>query len=67
MTCMKQALNAAREEVESLIGNLIYLFDMGINSAQAQAEIYAYLEMENKLMEDNKATTHEINAMVRMR
>ena len=51
MTCMKQALNAARARGGVIDeGNLIYLFDMGINSAQAQAEVYAYLEMENKLM-----------------
>ena len=51
MTCLKQALNAARARGGVIDeGNLIYLFDMGINSAQAQAEVYAYLEMENKLM-----------------
>ena len=45
MTCLKQALNAARARGGVIDeGNLIYLFDMGINSAQAQAEIYAYLE-----------------------
>ena len=61
MTCMKQALNAARARGGVIDeGNLIYLFDMGINSAQAQAEIYAYLKMENKLMDDNKAPTHEM-------
>ena len=50
MTCLKQALNAARARGGVIDeGNLIYLFDMGINSAQAQAEIYSYLEMENKL------------------
>ena len=61
MTCMKQALNAARARGGVIDeGNLIYLFDMGINSAQAQAEIYAYLKMENKLMDENKAPTHEM-------
>ena len=61
MTCMKQALNAARARGGVIDeGNLIYLFDMGINSAQAQAEIYAYLEMENKLMKEGKAPTHEM-------
>ena len=61
MTCMKQALNAARARGGVIDeGNLIYLFDMGINSAQAQAEIYAYLQMENKLMEEGKAPTHEM-------
>ena len=61
MTCLKQALNAARARGGVIDeGNLIYLFDMGINSAQAQAEIYAYLKMENKMMEEGKAPTHEM-------
>ena len=61
MTCLKQALNAARARGGVIDeGNLIYLFDMGINSAQAQAEIYAYLKMENTLMEQGKAPTHEM-------
>ena len=61
MTCLKQALNAARARGGVIDeGNLIYLFDMGINSAQAQAEIYAYLKMENKLMDEGKAPTHEM-------
>ena len=61
MTCMKQALNAARARGGVIDeGNLIYLFDMGINSAQAQAEIYAYLDMENKLMREGKTPTHEM-------
>ena len=61
MTCMKQALNAAKARgcvIDE--GNLIYLFDMGINSAQAQAEVYSYLEMENKMMTQGKAPTHEM-------
>jgi hypothetical protein len=61
MTCMKQALNAARARGGVIDeGNLIYLFDMGINSAQAQAEIYAYLKMENDMMAQSKAPTHEM-------
>ena len=61
MTCLKQALNAARARGGVIDeGNLIYLFDMGINSAQAQAEIYAYLDTENKLMKEGKAPTHEM-------
>ena len=61
MTCMKQALNAARARGGVIDeGNLIYLFDMGINSAQAQAEVYSYLQMENKLMNEGKAPTHEM-------
>ena len=61
MTCMKQALNAARARGGVIDeGNLIYLFDMGINSAQAQAELYAYLKMENDMMAESKAPTHEM-------
>ena len=61
MTCMKQALNAARARGGVIDeGNLIYLFDMGINSAQAQAEIYAYLKMENDMMDKGQAPTHEM-------
>ena len=61
MTCMKQGLNAARARGGVIDeGNLIYLFDMGINSAQAQAEIYAYLKMENDMMAEGKAPTHEM-------
>jgi hypothetical protein len=41
-------------------GNLIYLFDLGINAAQAQAEVFAYLNMENQLISDGKAPTHEM-------
>ena len=61
MTCMKQALNAARSRGGTIDeGNLIYLFDMGINSAQAQAEVYSYLKMENDMMAQGKAPTHEM-------
>ena len=61
MTCMKQALNAARARGGVIDeGNLIYLFDMGINSAQAQAEIYSYLKLENDMMAQGKAPTHEM-------
>ena len=61
MTCMKQALNAAKARGGVIDeGNLIYLFDMCINSAQAQAEVYSYLEMENKMKTQGKAPTHEM-------
>jgi hypothetical protein len=61
MTCMKQGLNAARARGGVIDeGNLIYLFDMGINSAQAQAEIYSYLKMENEMMDKGQAPTHEM-------
>ncbi len=61
MTCMKQALNAARSRSGMIDeGNLIYLFDLGINAAQAQAEVYAYLNMENQLISSGTAPTHEM-------
>ncbi len=61
MTCMKQALNAARSRGGVIDeGNLIYLFDLGINAAQAQAEVFAYLHMEEDLIKQNKAPTHEL-------
>jgi hypothetical protein len=41
-------------------GNLIYLFDLGINAAQAQAEVFAYLNMENQLISNGQAPTHEM-------
>ena len=61
MTCMKQALNAARSRNGMIDeGNLIYLFDLGINAAQAQAEVCAYLNMENQLISNGNAPTHEM-------
>lgn len=61
MTCMKQALNAARSRNGMIDeGNLIYLFDLGINAAQAQAEVFAYLNMENELISKGMAPTHEM-------
>ena len=61
MTCMKQALNAARSRGGVIDeGNLIYLFDLGINATQAQAEVVAYLKMEAELIEKGMAPTHEM-------
>lgn len=61
MTAMKQALLAARTRGGIIDeGNYIYLFDMGINGAVAQAEIFAYLEMEQELLSKGKAPTHEM-------
>jgi hypothetical protein len=59
MTCMKQALNSARPR-QGVIdeGNMIYLFDLGINAAQAQAEVFAYLEWENKVIQEGKVPEH---------
>jgi hypothetical protein len=33
---------------------------LGINATQAQAEMYAYLNMENQLISEGKAPTHEM-------
>jgi hypothetical protein len=41
-------------------GNLIYLFDLGINAAQAQAEVFAYLTVENEMLSNGQAPTHEM-------
>jgi len=60
MTAMKQALSSARPR-GGLIdeGNQIYLFDLGISGAQAQAEMFAYLNFENELIKKGQAPTHE--------
>ena len=59
MTCMKQALNAARSRGGQIDeGNLIYVFDLGINAAQAQAEVYAYLNWENELISKGQVPEH---------
>ena len=61
MTCMKQALSAARSRNGAIDeGNLIYLFDMGINSGQAQTEVHAYLKMEQEILEAGQEPTHEM-------
>tara|TARA_R100001440_G_scaffold46000_1_gene65751 strand:+ start:38 stop:862 length:825 start_codon:yes stop_codon:yes gene_type:complete len=61
MTAMKQALISARPRggvVDE--GNMIYIFDLGISGAQAQAEVFSYLQAENELMKKGKAPTHEM-------
>ena len=60
MTCMKQSLNSARPR-QGIIdeGNMIYLFDLGINAAQAQLEVMSYLNWENELVQQGKAPEHE--------
>ena len=61
MTCMKQALNAARARGGQIDeGNLIYLFYMGINSAVAQKEIYNYLKRENEMLAAGENPSHEM-------
>ena len=55
----EQALNSARPR-QGVIdeGNMIYLFDLGINAAQAQAEVFSYLNWENELVKQGKAPEH---------
>jgi len=61
MTAMKQALNAARSRGGQIDeGNLIYLFDMGINSAVAQKMIFEYLDKENQMIKNGKNPNHEM-------
>ena len=60
MTAMKQALNAARTRGGIIDeGNYIYLFDMGINGAVAQAEILEYLHVEQEMFSKGQEPTHE--------
>jgi len=55
----EQALNAARSRNGMIDeGNLIYIFDLGINAAQAQAEVFSYLQWENELVKQGKAPEH---------
>ena len=61
MTAMKQALTSARPRGGVIDeGNMIYIFDLGISGAQAQAEVFSYLNTENELMKEGKAPTHEM-------
>ena len=61
MTAMKQALNSARPRGGIIDeGNMIYIFDLGISGAQAQAEVLSYLQMENRLLGEGKAPTHQM-------
>jgi hypothetical protein len=60
MTAMKQALCAARARGGMIDeGNQIYLFDMGINGAAAQREVYAFMQMEEQLMSQGMEPTYE--------
>ena len=60
MTAFNQALTAARSR-GGLIdeGNHIYLMQLGINGAVAQAEVTALLQAEESLLDQGKAPTHE--------
>jgi hypothetical protein len=61
MTCLKQALCAARSRNGVIDeGNLIYLFEIGINAAHAQAELIAYLTVEEEMLARGELPTHQM-------
>lgn len=61
MTALKQAINSARPRGGIIDeGNSIYLFDIGINVAHAQAEVFNYLKIENELIANGQAPSHEM-------
>lgn len=61
MTAFFQALTAARAR-GGLIdeGNQIYMFQLGINGAVAQAEVTAILAVEQEMLNAGKEPTHEM-------
>ena len=61
MTALKQALNSARPRGGVIDeGNSIYLFDIGVNVSHAQAEIFNYLKIENEMIANGQAPSHEM-------
>jgi hypothetical protein len=59
MTAFAQALHAARARSGTIDeGNLIYLFQLGINGRVAQAEIAALLKAESQILAGGQAPTH---------
>ena len=61
MTALKQALNSARPRGGVIDeGNSIYLFDIGVNVSHAQAEIFNYLKIENEMIQNGQAPSHEM-------
>ena len=61
MTALKQALNSARPRGGVIDeGNSIYLFDIGVNVSHAQAEIFNYLKIENEMIQNGNAPSHEM-------
>ena len=61
MTALKQAINSARPRGGIIDeGNSIYLFDIGINVAHAQAEVFNYLKIENEMIASGQAPSHEM-------
>lgn len=59
MTALKQALTAARSRSGVIDeGNHIYLFDLGIPGAEAQAEIFRYLQWEAEQIAKGQPIDH---------
>lgn len=61
MTCLKQALCAARARGGVIDeGNFIYLFDMGLPAAFVQQQVLDYLKVEQEMLAEGKAPTHDM-------
>jgi predicted RNA-binding protein len=61
MTAMKQAFSAARTKGGVIDeGNHIYFFDLGINGAAAQVELFNYLKIENAMIAKGEEPSHEM-------
>jgi hypothetical protein len=61
MTAFKQALCVARSNGGVIDeGNQIYIFELGINGAVAQAELTAYLEYEQRMLNNNQEPQHDM-------
>jgi len=61
MTAFKQALISSRPR-NGIVdeGNTIYFFDLGINAAAAQTEIFKYLYEEKKVLDKGELPSHEM-------
>jgi hypothetical protein len=61
MTAFKQALISSRPR-NGIVdeGNTIYFFDLGINAAAAQSQIFKYLQKENELLQKGEYPSHEM-------
>jgi len=61
MTAMKQALISSRPRGGVIDeGNQIYMFDMGINGAAAQQEVFSYLTKEGEMLVNGEEPTFEM-------
>lgn len=61
MTAMKQALISSRPRGGVIDeGNQIYMFDMGINGAAAQQEVFNYLAKEGEMLVNGEEPTFEM-------